>query len=100
MSQRAHAAAAASRFCEQAGRYCTRHRAAAVVTHAASVGLYHRCSAGSRRHWEACLVPALAILLLATPSDATGAPASSVAIAHGVVAPACDGGAGTVIPAP
>src|ERR1019366_6242515 len=82
------------------GRYCTQHRAAAVVTHTASVGPYHRCPAGSLRRLAGCLVPALVILLLATPSDATGASARPVAIAHGVVDSACAGGAGTAIPAP
>jgi hypothetical protein len=91
---------AASRFCELAGGYCMRHRAADVVTHTASVGVYHRRSTGSLRHLAGYLVPALVILFLAAPSGATAASANSVAIAHGVVDSACAGGTGAVIPAP
>jgi hypothetical protein len=47
-----------------------------------------------------CLVPALVILFLVTPSGPTGALARPVAIAHGVVDSACASGAGTAIPAP
>ncbi|MGA2805160.1 MAG: hypothetical protein ABSF89_12365 [Acidimicrobiales bacterium] len=62
--------------------------------------LHHRRLAGSLRPLAGCLVSALVILALATPSNATGASASPVAIAHGVIDSACAGGAGTVIPAP
>jgi len=91
---------AASRFCEQCSRHWTRRRTDAVVTHTAPVRLHHRRLAGSLRPLAGCLVSALVILALATPSNATGASASPVAIAHGVIDSACAGGAGTVIPAP
>lgn len=57
-------------------------------------------SAGLPRHWALCLISALMIVAVASPSGATGASPSRVVTARSIIDPACDGGAGTVIPAP